>query len=61
MTLDEAITELARWHDLPWDENHRNLKKAVQLGIEALRRVRNSRSRYAHDANDPLPGEKRGG
>jgi hypothetical protein len=57
MTIDEAIRiiqENAAWLDI---ESSKGLFQALQLGIEALKRIKRQRLDLAPAERKPLPGE----
>ena len=57
MTIDEAIEIITLYlqHSEQW--GHHNLDDALQLGVEALKRIKESRLLSCQVASEKLPGE----
>ena len=57
MTIDEAIKCLNLSDNWPQRVGNNDLREALKLGIEALKRTREYRTYEILDANELLPGE----
>lgn len=57
MTPEEAIKSLTLENKYPWNMDKSPLRKAVQLGIEALKLNNEMRVTYANPEIFELPGE----
>lgn len=57
MTLEEAIEILGEFVVESEDEEDIKGNKAAKLGIEALRRIQEARTKYHSVWGDTLPGE----
>lgn len=57
MTLEKAIETLIEWDILSANEVDLDLRNAVKLGIEALKRVKYIRDTYQKSSYVLLPGE----
>ena len=57
MTIDEAIKRLQNELNHGFRCGYEDLDKAQRLGIEALKRLQEQRSRTIIDEDDLLPGE----
>ncbi len=57
MTLDEAIRDLELIKNPLWGNHSKNWMDAVQLGIEALKRIKECRLIDHTIKEDYLPGE----
>jgi len=57
MTIDEAIEVQTDYLENPLLNYHEDLRKSIELGIEALKRVRGCRLFPNTGASELLPGE----
>jgi len=57
MTMDEAIRKLEQQLNGNIPEDYPDTAKALQLGIEGLKRVKPERTVFTHYPKEPLPGE----
>jgi hypothetical protein len=57
MTLEEAIKTLELENKHPWNKDNSELRQAVKLGIEALKRIKGRRDLESGWEKPLLPGE----
>ncbi len=57
LTLDKAVETLKEWDILSANEVDLDLRNAVSLGIEALKRIQDRRALNTGWEIPPLPGE----
>jgi len=57
MNIDKAIEVLTLENKHPWNNDNSDLRNAVKLGIEALKRIEHLRPNYAYANATRLPGE----
>jgi len=57
MILSEAIESLRQWKNPEWIKHHKEAYEAIQLGIEALKRLKELRRYSSHNPKWQLPGE----
>lgn len=57
MTIDEAIKRLKECNDVTHRFDWVEFNQAIQLGIQALKRIRDSRVAVYNPINRTLPGE----
>ena len=58
MTIDKAIEILENEHRRTWGDGFPDIRDAVQLGIEALKATRSSRTNNCWSPIPLLPGEE---
>lgn len=57
MTIDEAISRIDNFEKRGLTKNYLELHEALRMGIEALKRIQESRQLKCQVASDTLPGE----
>jgi len=57
MTIDEAIKISTNEYLRTWGDGPSNIRAALQLGIEALKRIKRAKETSRFPGYNPLPGE----